>query len=134
MSNLKAVKLFNENMRSKGFKSMSFLIHTDDAEIVRNLVQKLKQKRLSNLIISPEDTVKSLKKLNLSDQQFQRIHHKPKETSERHSFYLTGIKRYQENNKNYDVAKRIKCIKKFKEETYSTDEAITECLKLTPLL
>ena len=133
MSNKKAVNEFYKKMRSKGFRNMSFLVHSDDVETVKTFVNQLKQKRLATMIISPSETVARLKKLKLSDSQFQMIHHKANETSDRHSHYLADKGRYQENRKNYDVAIRIQCISELVKGDISIEKAISKCLKNTPL-
>ena len=133
MSNKKAVNEFYKKMRSKGFRNMSFLVHSDDVETVKTFVNQLKQKKLSTMLISPSETVARLKKLKLSDKQFQMIHHKLNETSERHCHYLEDKGRYQENSKNYDVALRVQYISELVQDNISVEKAISKCLKKTPL-
>ena len=133
MSNKKAVNEYYKKMRSKGFRNMSFLVHSDDVESVKDFANQLKQKRLATMLISPSETVARLNKLKLSNLQFQMIHHKANETSDRHCHYLEDKGRYQENSKNYDVAKRVQCISELIEDNVSVEKAISKCLKNTPL-
>ena len=132
MSNKKAVNNFYKKMRSKGFRNMSFLVHSDDLETVKTYVNQLKQKRLATMLISPSETVTRLKKLKLSNEQFQMIHHKANETSDKHCHYLSDKGRYQENSKNYDVALRVQCITEAIKDKVSIEKAISKCLKKTP--
>ncbi len=132
MSNKKAVSDYYKKMRAKGFQNLSFIVHKDDVETVKALVNELKQKRLSVMIITPEETKQRLKVMNLSDQQFQRIHHKVYETVNKHIEYLKDIQKYQENKNNYVVAKRIKCITELMKDGINNDKAIIQCVNKHP--
>ena len=98
-------------MRDKGFKSLSFLVHEDDADNVRAYINQLKNKRLKQMVLTPSDTLQILGVLNLSDGEFALIHHNgSSEPVTRHINYLKDRARYQENSKNYVVSERLKYI------------------------
>ncbi|OQK18441.1 hypothetical protein AU255_11670 [Methyloprofundus sedimenti] len=108
MSNIEAVQKYLNKMSGMGFKSTTFLIHKDDVDKVRSLVDKLKEQRLSEEFLKPENTIEEMNRLNLDNKTFSLLHHFGSKASVKaHMSYLKKISAYQSNSQNYIVAQRI---------------------------
>jgi len=86
------------------------------------------------MIITPKDTIGRLHRLNLSNEQFSRVHHFEKTTVLSHLKYLKGLARgYQQNRNNYVVAQRLAEIEQLKKNGVSLNQAIQKAVKDFPL-
>ena len=134
MSNTKAVKAHYERMRSKGFRTYSFLIHEDDVESVRSYVNDLKTGRLKHMVISPRETIDTMNRLQLTDEEFAMIHHQARKASiGTHIAYLSGLTRgYQEGSNNEIVAERLKLIEELSKTSLKRHRAIAQACEQYP--
>ena len=133
MSNKIAVQKFLNKMREQGFKSMSFLVHEEDSDEVRSLVNKLKEKRLSYGILKPSDTIEELNRLELNNKTFGLLHHSNNRASvNAHRSYLQRFKAYQVNSNNYIVAQRIHELDSLVLNNTNLDAAINKVVNKFP--
>lgn len=132
MSNKKVVQDHLEFMRNLGFRAMSFLVHEDDVNEVRTLVDNLKEKRMS-IFLNPKDTLEEMRRLNLDNKSFGLMHHfNDRASVTAHLNYLKKISQYQKNSKNYVVAQRIHKLDFLVREKINFDTAIKEVVKEFP--
>jgi predicted CopG family antitoxin len=138
MSNNDAVNAYLERKRKDGFRTISFLIHEDDEEKVREFVNKLRSQREAEMEhITPETTIKLLETLPITDDIFKKVHHLQgskgaSETIAAHMEYLKNRSRYQMNRNNYVVALRLKSISSSLESGCDMNTAIDEAIKQHP--
>ena len=133
-----AVNAYLERKRKDGFRTLSLIVHKDDAEVVREFANKLKSKRESDMQqLTPESTLKVLKSLPITDHDFRRLHHlsgfkKEAETIETHLSYLSDIQRYQKNKKNYTLAERLHSVANSIQNGFSKEDAINKAITEFP--
>lgn len=133
-----AVNAYLERKRKDGFRTLSLIVHKDDAEVVREFANKLKSKRESDMQqLTPESTLKVLKSLPITDHDFRRLHHlngtkKEAETIETHLSYLSDIQRYQKNKKNYTLAERLNSVANSIQNGLSKEDAINKAITEFP--
>ena len=136
--NNEAVNAYLERKRKDGFRTLSLIVHKDDAEAVRDFAHQLKAKRESEMQqLTPESTLAILKSLPITDHEFRRLHHlngtkKESETIETHLSYLSGIQRYQKNKKNYTLAERLHSVDNSIQSGDSKEEAIHKAITQYP--
>ena len=135
MSNTKAVKAYYQRMKSKGFRTYSFLIHEADIEAVRGHINDLKDARLKNMVLTPQETIDTLSRLNLLDEEFALIHHNATKSSQSaHIDYLSTLSRgYQENSNNDIVALRLSLIEELIKNGQTRLNAIAQAIEKHPL-
>lgn len=88
-------------------------------------------------MITPTETVERLDGLNLTDEQFRKIHHlqgskRKNETVCSHRNYLNNLKTGKYQNKslrNYTVARRLKCLEKREAAGMDRDRAVEEVVR-----
>ena len=129
-----AVNAYLKRKRKDGFRTLSLIVHEDDAETVRDFANQLRAKRESDMQqLTPESTLKVLKSLPITDHDFRRLHHlsgtkKESETIETHLSYLSGIQRYQKNKKNYTLAERLYSVANSIQSGVSKEDAINQAI------
>jgi len=135
MSNKKAVQSHLDERRKLGFRTMSFLVHEDDVDEVRSLVDSLKEKRMNEIFLKPNDTLEEMNRLGLDNKSFGLIHHfKAKASVTAHCNYLKNIQAYQMNSQNYLLAQRIHKLDDLVRNNVVLDEAINEVMEEYPFL
>lgn len=106
--NQEEMKSYLNWWKKQGYSIRSVLIHENDLEEVCRFARQLRCNRLNKALISPKQTIASLKRLKLHENQFAGLHHFGKSaTITAHLGYLAGITRYQPKHRNHTVAQRI---------------------------
>jgi hypothetical protein len=134
-----AVNAYLERKRKDGFRTLSLIVHEDDAEAVRDFANQLRAKRESDMQqLTPESTLKVLKSLPINDHDFRRLHHlkgskKDSETIESHLSYLSPPRqRYQTTKNNYTLAERLHSVANSIQSGNSKEEAINKAIAEFP--
>ncbi len=134
-----AVNAYLARKRKDGFRTLSLIVHEDDAKNVRDFANQLKAKRESDMQqLTPESTLEILKSLPINDHDFRRLHHlngskKESETIESHLSYLSPPRRYyQKNRKNYTLAERLHSVSNSLQNNDSKEEAINKAITQYP--
>ncbi len=133
-----AVNAYLERKRKDGFRTLSLIVHEDDAEIVRDFANQLRAKRESDMQqLTPESTLEILKSLPINDNDFKKLHHLSgsrgeSETIESHLSYLSEIQRYQKNKKNYTLAERLHSVSNSLQNNDPKGEAINKAIAEFP--
>jgi len=136
MKNKEAVNAYLARKRKEGYRTLSLIVHKDDADAIRDLANQLKSKREKEMRqLTPAITVQTLNNLEISDNDFRQIHHLrgsmgELETVESHKQYLDGKKRYQRNRNNYVVAERIESMTEALQNGKEVNQAIKEAIEL----
>ena len=133
-----AVNAYLKRKRKDGFRTLSLIVHEDDAETVRDFANQLRTKRESDMQqLTPESTLEILKSLPINNNDFRKLHHLTgsrgeSETIESHLSYLSEIQRYQKNKKNYTLAERLHSVDSSIQNGDSKDEAIHKAITQYP--
>ncbi len=133
-----AVNAYLERKRKDGFRTLSLIVHKDDAEVVREFANKLKSKRESDMQqLTPKSTLEILKSLPINNNDFRKLHHLTgskgeSETIESHLSYLSEIQRYQKNKKNYTLAERLHSVANSIQNGLSKEDAINKAITEFP--
>lgn len=133
-----AVNAYLERKRKDGFRTLSLIVHENDAEIVRDFANQLRAKRESDMQqLTPKSTLEILKSLPINDNDFRRLHHlkgtkREAETIETHLLYLSPRQRYQKNKKNYTLAERLHSVANSIQNSDSKEEAINKAIAEFP--
>lgn len=136
MKNKDAVNAYLARKRKEGYRTLSLIVHKDDADAIRDFANQLKSKREEVMQqITPEKTIETLNNLGISDSQFRSIHHLrgsmgEMETVDSHKQYLEGKTRYQKNRNNYVVAQRIESVSNSLQSGAKMTKAINNAIKL----
>ena len=133
-----AVNAYLKRKRKDGFRTLSLIVHEDDAETVRDFANQLRAKRESDMQqLTPESTLEILKSLPINNNDFRKLHHLTgsrgeSETIESHLSYLSEIQRYQKNKKNYTLAERLHSVDSSIQNGDFKDEAIHKAITQYP--
>ena len=133
-----AVNAYLKRKRKDGFRTLSLIVHEDDAETVRDFANQLRAKRESDMQqLTPESTLEILKSLPINNNDFRKLHHLTgskgeSETIESHLSYLSEIQRYQKNKKNYTLAERLHSVDNSIQSGDSKEEAIHKAITQYP--
>ena len=133
-----AVNAYLKRKRKDGFRTLSLIVHEDDAETVRDFANQLRAKRESDMQqLTPESTLEILKSLPINNNDFRKLHHLTgsrgeSETIESHLSYLSEIQRYQKNKKNYTLAERLHSVSNSIQNNDPKEEAINKAITQYP--